>query len=451
MYDINMTRSSLLVITLAVLSCTCAYAQDGSAGAGTSSTAAPIAAPVNDNGGNPVGTTITAQNWQQYRQFMPDGMAALFEGRYFWKMPADVAMEVGPTIIHPLPKGYMEATEKYASQVKIVELPDGGLTLEGYQGGIPFPNPQEPHKGWKILADLWFRYEPHLTIASYGNACGIDRSGGIQCQAGMQVTRHLTYNTDPGVPPTVPGSGGKFMSVYFMQVEPEQLRYSAGLTLMYTELTRPEDIFTFTPSLRRTQQLYLTGARCSNDGGTDSTREDERLGFDSNLTEFKVDYLGEKKILALLDYQMPTGKFPAGFDMPLGWPKPSWGKWQLRDVDVISLSKIPSKAAGYCIGKRVMYIDKAFSTSLWVDLYDNKLQPWRFNGFFHHTEEVPGVGRVNDSAAAIFAFWDVQNDHATVCMNPAQGRPFYINEHAPKQYFDVNLYSDPAGLNMINR
>jgi hypothetical protein len=32
------------------------------------------------------------QNWQNYRQFMPDEMAALFDGKYFWKMPADVSM-----------------------------------------------------------------------------------------------------------------------------------------------------------------------------------------------------------------------------------------------------------------------------------------------------------------------------------------------------------------------
>ena len=69
---------------------------------------------------------------------MPDGMAAFFEGRYFWKMPADVQMPVGPTVIHPLPTGYMAATEKYSAQVKITELPEGALTLTGYSGGIPF-------------------------------------------------------------------------------------------------------------------------------------------------------------------------------------------------------------------------------------------------------------------------------------------------------------------------
>jgi hypothetical protein len=44
----------------------------------------------------PVGTKITMQNWQQYKQFMPDGMVALFGGNYFWKMSPDVEMDVGP-------------------------------------------------------------------------------------------------------------------------------------------------------------------------------------------------------------------------------------------------------------------------------------------------------------------------------------------------------------------
>jgi len=118
----------------------------------------------------PPGTIITMQNWQNYRRFMPDGMAALFEGKYFWKMPPDVQMEVSPTIIVPLPKNYLAATEKYASQVKVIELPDGGLTLQGYRGGIAFPNPQEPHRGWKVPDRTSFRHDPLLRSAAQASA-----------------------------------------------------------------------------------------------------------------------------------------------------------------------------------------------------------------------------------------------------------------------------------------
>ena len=47
----------------------------------------------------PIGTKITMQNWQQYKQFMPLGMTKMFEGSYGWKMPQDVEMEVGPVHI----------------------------------------------------------------------------------------------------------------------------------------------------------------------------------------------------------------------------------------------------------------------------------------------------------------------------------------------------------------
>jgi hypothetical protein len=52
------------------------------------------------------GIVITMANWQNYRDFMPSGLIALFEGKYFWKMPADIRIEIAPTVIHPLPKNY---------------------------------------------------------------------------------------------------------------------------------------------------------------------------------------------------------------------------------------------------------------------------------------------------------------------------------------------------------
>src|SRR6266851_4812983 len=106
--------------------------ESGQASAGQATTGAGASDPV-----IPPRTIITMQNWQQYQQFMPDGMVVLFQGKSSWKMPDEVQMEVGPTVIHRLPEGYLAATAKYSPGVKIVELPDGGLNLNGYEGGIP--------------------------------------------------------------------------------------------------------------------------------------------------------------------------------------------------------------------------------------------------------------------------------------------------------------------------
>jgi hypothetical protein len=410
--------------------------------------ATDAAQPANDT--IPAGTTINAQNWQQYQQFMPDGMVALFQGKYFWKMPPDVQMELGPTIIHPLPKTYLDATEKFASQVKLVDLPGGGMTLSGYQGGIPFPNPAEPHQGWKILANLWYRYLPHLIVDTHGSGCLVDSSGSVNCQAAQIVSRQLDYNTDPNTPVTYPGAEGKFSTEFLMVLEPEQQRYTAFLTISYADPAKPEDTYLFLPQLRR-YQAVSSAARCSPNQGTDSTQEDYRFGFNSNITELQVEVLGEKKILAMLNANLPSGEFPANFDMPLGWPMPSWGKWQLRDVYEIGVSKIPSKGSGYCYGKRVMYVDKTTFAPLWEDLYDRDLKLWRIFGLFHRAAEIQGIGPVDTSGSMVWAFWDVENSHATFFIDPGAGHTLYLNDQAPKEYLDLTRFSSAPGLNQIMR
>ena len=400
--------------------------------------------------GIPVDTVITTQNWQQYRQFMSDGLVDLFSGKYYWKMPADVSMPVGPTIVNPLPKNYLAATEKYSGQVRVVEQPDGGLSLDGYQGGLPFPNPQEPHKGWKILANVWYRYIPHLSYISNGGGCTLNSTGNINCSTGNVVYRQLSYNTDPGTTNEVDPEG-RFYTQWFMILEPEQDRYTASLTIAYNDLKRPQDLYAFIPSLRRYQPVSAM-ARCGQNSGMDINQDDYRSGFNANITQFNVDYVGERKVLSLILSKMPDGKFPENYDMPLGWPMPSWGKWQLRDTDVISASKIPSASSGYCYGKRVMYVDKADSAPLWEELYDPKNALWKIGGLFLHTVDVPNIGPVDSSGSLIYAFWDIQKNHASIIADPTDtSHQFYVNEQTPKEFLDETRYSTPSGLNLIMR
>ena len=398
----------------------------------------------------PPGTTITNQNWQQYRAYMSDGMQSLFEGKYFWKMPSDAQITVGPTVVNPPPPNYQAATESYASQVKITDLPTGGLTLEGYRGGTPFPNPADPHKGFKILANVIYRYIPHLVVMRNAGACSIDRGGNINCATGDIVYRQMSFNTDPGVPATVPGFDDVFWTQWFIVTQPEQQRYTASLTIAHTDPARGEDLYAFIPSLRRYQPVSPL-ARCSLTDGMDITSEDYRSGFDSNPTEMSVDYLGDKKILALIMAKMP-GKFPDDYDMPLGWAKPSWGQWQVRDVYVISASKLPARQGGYCYGKRVMYIDKTTYNTYWEDLYDRDNKPWKIAGLFLHSVNVPGIGQVDASGSLLYGFWDLENNHASFVTDPGDAdAALYINDQVPEGYRDTGRYSTPAGLNLIMR
>ena len=449
----NKWHVGFISFLLACLTSLTAQAQEArpaaSAVSNGSANAAANASP-DDQGTIPPGTTITTQNWRQYQGFMSVGLRDLFEGKYFWKMPPDVEIEVGPTTVNPPPKTYIAATEKYAGDVRVVQLPDGGLNLSGYQGGAPFPNPSEPHKGWKIMADVWYRYVPHLYVINHAAGCSIDRRGNINCAAGDLVFRQLSFNTDPGVPVNVPGAQGKFYTQWYMITEPENLRYTASLTIGYTDLRRFESLYAFIPSLRRSQPVSNL-ARCSMTQGIDITQEDYRGGFDSNITQINAEYLGEKKVLALLMSEMP-GRFPDAFQMPLGFAKPSWGKWQVRDVHVVSIKKLPSLAAGYCYGKRVLYIDKTTFNPYWEEIYDSNMRLWKIGGLFLHTVNVPRLGPVDSSGSLIYSFWDIQNDHASFIMDPTENKyPIYINDQTPNEYRDLARYSTPGGLDMIMR
>jgi Protein of unknown function (DUF1329) len=179
------------------------------------------------------GTRITAANWRQYQQYMPRGMVELFKGNYYWRMPPDVEIDVGPTVSYPSPGFYVDATEKNSGQVRVVHLPNGNNDIVNYAGGSPFPSPQEPDKGYKLLADWWFAYAPYLSVGGSENplhTCTEDRFGSIFCQVVEYVYRQLVYKTDPRVPREDPEAPNLWFTEWIMVDAPEQSKYEAQLT-----------------------------------------------------------------------------------------------------------------------------------------------------------------------------------------------------------------------------
>jgi hypothetical protein len=110
------------------------------------------------------GTRITPANWKQYAEFMPYGLQALFSGNHGFPnvIGPDEGMTVGPENQLPLPKLYIEDTEKYGNQGKLEPVPSlgGGYTLTNYTAGLPFPNPTEPLRGVKIAWNAFYHYQP---------------------------------------------------------------------------------------------------------------------------------------------------------------------------------------------------------------------------------------------------------------------------------------------------
>jgi hypothetical protein len=401
------------------------------------------------------GTSITAQNWQQYKDFMPLAMQDFFQGNFFWKMPADIQMNVRETKIYPLPKEYVDATERYGSQTRVVHLPNGHNDVHGYVAGRPFTNPQEPDKGYKILANVWFAYLPHLYVNSpqnMANSCNQDRFNNISCTKIIFVYRQVGYNTDPGVPRDEPKAGDVWFTEWLMIEEPEESKYTTNLLTFHKNNELQQESYVFVPALRRSLRLSVS-ARCAPVAGSDYVQDDYKTtGFNGGLALFDAKYLGTRKILALAnDFQNVTGDFPNNWDMPLGWAKPSWGDFELRTTDIIDVRRVPAERPGYCYGSRIMYVDKAYSYGYWVEIYDSNMQLWKVVSATGHVVDVPRIGRVVTNAD-VSAIWDVQNDHGSYFsgIDKAGHEPSF-NQDAPAEYQDYTRFCTPAGLMQIMR
>ncbi|MGH7905339.1 MAG: DUF1329 domain-containing protein [Candidatus Binataceae bacterium] len=439
-------RRWIFPLTAAVI-IACLWAIPGNAAMNTGAASA-------EAGGIPPGTVITPQNWQKYKQFMTDGLQMLFADKFRWQFPADYQMVVGPTGDYQLPATFLEQTKKYSGQVKIVNLPDGRHNITGYVGGIPFPNPEAPLKGWKLLIDDWYDYAPYLLCADTCAFTFEDRFNNITGNKFFFVQRLFDHRGDKGVSVKDPTMPGIFYTELIEVEEPEQARYTAVLTVYYSEMAKSEDTYIFVPALRRSLRLS-TAARCSPAVGSDYTNDDTRHGaFNGNPTRFDAKFLGDRSVLEQAKINSQLSPDNNQFYLPLFFPKPSIGKWEARPSWMIDVRRVPSERSGYCYGKRILYVDKQVYESHWADLYDQNMKLWKIDYDPQGLISVPGEGEhwTNDGWGVMF---DVQNMHISRVSLSGDGGAVRANSDCKnlggRDFTDAVRYSSVRGLAEIMR
>ena len=407
----------------------------------------------------PPGTVITPQNWQQYKQFMTIGMQLLFSGKYQLKFPSDAQIAVAATQPIPLPKLYMQNTEKYASQVKLVKQDNGGYHVEGYVAGQPFPNVdlKDPLAAYKIMYNEFYRYTTHVKQA-YAASYTLDRFGNLQKQLITVVYRRLAHLSDPDVGLTDPKNDGYDMIQYLEVTAPEQSRYSTTIKTFSDDPTAMEQIFSYTPSLRRAIRLS-SQSRCAPAVGGDTLFDDTRAGFGIHPSDFSARIVGQKKILlgrhidndvvnqVVLAQQMLLDDTYRG----LLWPKPVIvGPFELYNVTLMDYRRLPAAGAdSYCYGSRIVYLPDTYDSPA-EDLYDIGLKYWKVAFVFEKPTPIPGTGGdVYVSDGDQFQFMaDLQNAHVT----DSPSSQLRLDSDVPAQYRDnVERYGWPSGLDQITQ
>jgi Protein of unknown function (DUF1329) len=409
-------------------------------------------------------TTITLQNWQKYRQFMSDGLIALFEGKQFWRLPGDVRIEVGPTISIPLPKEYRSDTARYSNQVRLVRTPTGGYVPAGYVAGLPFPHPltgDPALRGQRIFWDSYYRYQPRVQSAP-GYSYTLDRYGHMtQTSEVRTVNSRLAYLSDRGYPQTVADAAPYYFAKFEQQLAPEQGKYSTILDLIPADPTQFDELYEYIPTLRRSLRLSQA-ARCAPVFGSDYVNDDQNGGPPGLPQLFRIDYVGKKRLLTL-EHALPDSFDSPGSPIQLDgryyyqgdlgivpFPKPSMGRWELRDTYVISLERLHQFAQGYCYGRRVMYVDQEnYFGAGELDLYGNGGAIFKTQLTFLYPATIPSTnGDVAEplSGPNTGLLVNFRNRHVTVspylraCLNTNCSRDGYL---------DVSRYASPEGLMKI--
>lgn len=425
---------------------------------------APWQAEKGYENGIPIGTKITQANWQKYQQFMPESMIHLFEGDLFWHMPKGIEIDVGPTRPIPPPKPFRDDSERYGSQTLLLQLPTGGYIPKNYMAGFPFPNPlagKPDEVGPKMYYNNFYRPAPRVEEAP-NCSYTLDRFANFTRTADEDlVFSQLTHLSEPGFPMNTPDNDGYYFGEYISQTAPEQGKYFTSLDLTPEDVSQLDELYEYIPSLRRSLRVS-EAARCSPIFGTDFTFEDAAEGAPRQGNLFKIEYLGEKKVLTLMHGKpesfdtcgTPTSLDPRyyyfGAKGAVPFPSPGSGEWEVRDVYLVQMTRLPSLSRGYCYGKRLLYLDKENYFPDHTEVWDRAGNLYKWIVVFAYPAILPGLGldgqEVTITGPNTGYAVNFQDEHTTVFI----GLHVCVDaECGAKGYLDVSRYASPEGLMKI--
>jgi len=311
------------------------------------------------------GDVIDGQNAGRFEKLLSPGLKWALENG--WRIPVVEARKI------VLPRVYREATEKYSGQVRLGE---GGVTLENYIAGQPFPHidPNEPQAALKIMWNYYYGFG--ITDDLDARLFEAD-TGPIAKNENMKPERHyiigdlrrLHYNgrlyIDPK--PELPNPDGyRFKESLHPILEPFDLKGLGATFYRYLDPTKQDDSWLYLPQLRRVRRLS-TAQRSDALFGQD-TDVDSYYGYNGHIAWMTYRLLGERTIVGCLHAR----------NVPVKWQKNvDWAfddVWEPRKVWVI---EAVSKFDQYAYGKRILFLDKQGWVVTTSDIYDRAGQLWK--------------------------------------------------------------------------
>jgi len=327
------------------------------------------------------GDVINATNYQQHKKILSPGLE--------WTIDYGLRIKMIEPRSVSLPRRYLEASEKYAAQVRLGKY---GHSLENYVAGQPFPHidPNDPDVAMKIM---WNYYQNGALTDDLDARLFDADTGPIAKNGPMTVERHyiidhlrrLSYvgrlwvDPKPDYPNT---EGYRFKESLHPLLEPFDLKGVGATFYRYLDPTRQDDSWLYLPQLRRVRRLS-TAQRSDALFGQD-TDADSYYGYNGHIAWNDYRLIGEQVVPSVAHGR----NAPIKFQTPEDWVFDE--VWEPRRVWVIeAVSKLPQ----YAYGKRILFIDKQVYFIAHSDIYDRTGQLWKvwFNSYSFKKEAIPGA------------------------------------------------------------
>ena len=345
---------------------------------------------------------------------------------------------------------YKEATEKYASQVR---LTTDRRSLVGYVAGQPFPllDPNDPDIATKIMWNYFFRpvstddydlrfFDCESVYSGLNKPYKVLWYYSVGHYAGYMEVGRTEVQPMP-VDPDFLKSGRYAMTGLYPQLAPQDGHGSGFLRYRYADPNRADDAWSYNPQSRRMRRLNDSLMSTDQDAGPESYNPDDFECFAGKNENYNWKYLGERQMLgAINDPQSPPPTCPTD-----GGGSHCPANWEMRHMYILEGTARPTRLAGDLYSKHVLYIDSEADFGMYQDQYDRKGQL-----FINYTSWLKYADRVRpDARIAIYPFkrefqtgsssTDVQSGLSTVCYHPGYDVPekecWYINMGAVDRSF----------------
>jgi hypothetical protein len=321
--------------------------------------------------------SITAGNYRDYADKLPEGAKELFE-----KHP-DYRMDVYPTHRSAAaPDWVYDNIFKNATRAQ--SAPEGAAYgVEGAVGGIPFPIPQNGYEAmWNHLLAFWGPAR-ELTISNYV----VPKNGAVELVSAYKEVTDFPYYYRDATPDSM---GGYYFKTLHTAVAPASRVGESYLNWQPIDIKKNDfAAWRLLPGEHRVRKAPGISYDVPDIDAAGYLSLDEYYLFFGGLDHYSFKIMGKKEMVVPYNnnrlYTLPAGEI-LGHDHP----NPSDLRYELHRVWVVDGTILPGKHD--IVAHRRLYLDEDTWLAVYSDAWDEKGKLWKFGqGTMYLMPDVPAV------------------------------------------------------------